>query len=70
MKSTAYFALVAEATDITSEMSRKISSLYLCSRVLNFEDRKHKLIEFFAKTLSHFAELILVECGPNNDGYN
>ncbi len=69
-KSAAYMALVAEAADVTTKMSHEISSLYLRSRILNFEDRKNELIEFFAKTLSRFAELILVECGLTNDGYN
>ena len=34
------------------------------------EDRKAELIKFFVRALSCFAELILIECGLTNNGYN
>ena len=49
MKSVAYLALVAEATDVTTRLSKEVGALYLRSRILNFEDRKIERIEFFAE---------------------
>jgi hypothetical protein len=69
-RSAAYQALVAEAADVTLPMSKTVTDLYLRCRILNYEDRKLELIEFFAKTLSRFAELIIVECGLSNDAYD
>lgn len=69
-KSAAYQALVAEATDVTTTMSKTVTDLYLRCRILNYEDRKTELIEFFAKSLSRFAELVIVECGLSNDVYD
>ncbi len=63
----AYLALAAEATDVTTRMSKEAGALYLRSRILNFEDRKTELIKFFAKALSHFAELVLIENLPMMD---
>ena len=69
-KSVAHLALVAEVTNVTTRMSKEIGALYLRIRILNFEDRKAELIDFFARALSHFAALILTECGLTNDGYD
>ena len=70
LKSVAYLAFVAEATNVTTKISQEIGALYLSSRILNFEDRKTELIKFFVRALSRFAELILIECRLTNDGYD